>query len=80
MVPQFVVDELQTLADSSDRLKRERGRRGLDIVRELQNSPYIDVTIDPARSSGHSVDHLLLQMAAERSLRILTTDFNLDIL
>jgi uncharacterized protein YacL len=77
VVPQFVVDELQTLADSSDRLKRARGRRGLDMVNSLQSNALVDVSIDPAEAGGHSVDHMLLRMAGEQNLRILTTDYNL---
>ncbi|MBT8484886.1 MAG: TRAM domain-containing protein [Phycisphaerales bacterium] len=78
VVPQFVINELQTLADSSDRLKRARGRRGLDMVRTLQANRVVDITIDPANAPGHSVDHMLLRLAADQNLRILTTDYNLN--
>jgi uncharacterized protein YacL len=76
VVPQFVVDELQTLSDSGDKLKRERGRRGLDMVRSLQESAVADITVDPADTPGRSVDHKLLVLAEEQNLRILTTDHN----
>ncbi|MHC4127887.1 MAG: PIN/TRAM domain-containing protein [Planctomycetota bacterium] len=78
VVPQFVLDELQTLADSGDKLKRGRGRRGLDIVSRLQASPHLDVSIDDSNVTGLSVDHKLLQMASDQNLRVLTTDYNLD--
>jgi uncharacterized protein YacL len=79
VLPQFVIDELQTLADSSDKQKRARGRRGLEMVRALQISPYADLTIDPSTSiPGHSVDAMLLDVASRQNLRILTTDYNLN--
>ncbi|MHC4991828.1 MAG: TRAM domain-containing protein, partial [Planctomycetota bacterium] len=79
IVPQFVIDELQTLADSSDKLKRARGRRGLGMVSTLQGDPVVDVTIDTSDDVvGRSVDHKLLQLAAQQHLRILTTDYNLN--
>jgi uncharacterized protein YacL len=78
VVPQFVLDELQTLADSGDKLKRSRGRRGLDVLSRLQASPYLDVSIDDGDVAGRSVDHKLLQMAIDQNLRVLTTDYNLD--
>lgn len=78
IMPKFVLDELQRLADSSDRLKRARGRRGLTIVSKLQANPRIDVSIDPTDAPGHSVDHKLLNLSASQNLRILTTDYNLN--
>ncbi|MCI0366336.1 MAG: PIN domain-containing protein [Phycisphaerales bacterium] len=79
VVPLFVIEELQALADSSDKLKRARGRRGLGVVTKLQTSPKIDVSIDNATEiPRRSVDHMLLQLAAEQNLRILTTDYNLN--
>lgn len=77
VIPQFVIDELQQLADSSDKLKRARGRRGLNVVSKLQENPAVDISIDPAEATGHSVDHMLLHLAANQNLRILTTDYNL---
>lgn len=77
IIPQFVIDELQTLADSGDRLKRSRGRRGLDLVSKLQNNPYLDVTIDDPVVEGLSVDKMLIELADAQKLRILTTDYNL---
>ena len=78
IMPQFVLDELQRLADSADRLKRARGRRGLTIVSKLQANPRIDVSIDPTDPTGLSVDHKLLNLASGQNLRVLTTDYNLN--
>jgi uncharacterized protein YacL len=78
IVPQFVIEELQQLADSGDKMKRARGRRGLTMVGKLQENPYLDVSIDSAEVTGHAVDHMLLEMAKEQNLRILTTDYNLN--
>ena len=78
VVPQFVVDELQTMADSSDRLKRAKGRRGLNLVTKLQANTALDVSVDNAEVTGHSVDHMLLHLAGEQKMRIVTTDFNLE--
>ncbi len=78
VVPQFVLDELQTLADSSDKLKRARGRLGLTVLGRLQGSPYLDLSIDDTVVEGRSVDHKLLQLAGDQNMRVLTTDYNLD--
>ena len=78
VVPQFVLDELQTLADSSDKLKRARGRLGLTVLGRLQASPYLDLSLDDTVVEGRSVDHKLLQLAADQNMRVLTTDYNLD--
>lgn len=78
IVPQFVIDELQQLADSGDKLKRARGRRGLNMLSKLQDSPFLDVSLDTTHMSGRSVDHMLLDMAKQQNLRILTTDYNLN--
>lgn len=78
VVPRFVINELQALADSADRLKRARGRRGLDMVSTLQANPTLDVTIDAMEAPNRPVDRMLIRMAADQNLRILTTDYNLN--
>jgi uncharacterized protein YacL len=78
VVPQFVIEELQTLADSGDKLKRARGRRGLSMVSKLQGNPFVDVSIDTTDIPRKSVDHMLIELAKQQSLRILTTDYNLN--
>jgi uncharacterized protein YacL len=77
IVPRFVLNELQTISDSADKLKRARGRRGLDIVAKLQNNPAVDVAIEDAPAEGATVDQKLLSLAQDLHARILTTDFNL---
>ncbi len=77
VVPRFVLNEIQTVADSSDKLKRARGRRGLDILAKLQASPAVDVTIDDTEATGVGVDQKLISLAQEMRGRIVTTDFNL---
>ena len=78
VLPRFVVDELQTLSDSGDKLKRARGRRGLNMISKLQGNPHIDISMDATEVTGGSVDHMLLELAGQQNMRILTTDYNLD--
>ncbi len=78
VVPQFVITELQRLADSSDRLKRARGRRGLDTVAELLRTPTLDVTVDETPMPGKGVDQMLVDLARAMDGMILTTDTGLD--
>ncbi len=78
VVPRFVLDELQTLADSGDRLKRGKGRRGLNMITKLQENAFLDISIDATEVPGGSVDHMLLELAAQQQMRILTTDYNLE--
>lgn len=77
VVPRFVVAELQTLADSGDRLKRARGRRGLSIVTRLQKTPGLDVSIDETQVPGKAVDQLLVDLAQSMPATIVTTDVGL---
>ena len=77
VIPLFVVEELQTLSDSGDRLKRARGRRGLDVVSRLQKDVLAEVSIEDVDVPGHSVDHKLVELARSQQMRILTTDYNL---
>ncbi len=81
VVPQFVLRELQGIADSSDRLKRNRGRRGLDILNRLQATPDVDITIDDtavAAAADEGVDQMLVRLAGRLSGRIVTNDYNLN--
>jgi len=78
VVPQFVVDELQKLADSGDRGKRGRGRRGLELLARLRESPYADVSLQDFRVAGMGVDRMLVEAARGEGLRILTLDSNLE--
>ncbi len=76
IVPRFVLDELQTLSDSHDGIKRERGRRGLDILNQLQRSREIDLTIhDSGIDEGDlPVDARLVRIAKVLQARLLTND------
>lgn len=75
IVPRFILGELQTLADSRDPLKRERGRRGLDILNELQQSSEIDLTIhESVEDAEQPVDARLVRTARILQARLLTND------
>jgi uncharacterized protein YacL len=82
IVPRFVLQELQTIADSKDKLKRARGRRGLDMLNALQSNEAVDVRIldvEPARSAqGMGVDEMLIDLALELNGRVVTNDYNLN--
>jgi uncharacterized protein YacL len=81
VVPRFVLNELQLIADSADKLKRTRGRRGLDILNEMQSSSVIDVEIDdtvlPDVEEVKGVDQKLMIFTKIRNGRVATTDYNL---
>jgi uncharacterized protein YacL len=78
-IPSFVLEELHGIADSADRLKRVRGRRGLDLVNQLQHAPGIDVTLyETGDKSPGPVDQKLVLLARELDAHICTTDFNLN--
>jgi len=81
VVPRFVLHELQAIADSADKLKRDRGRRGLDVLNRLQSTPGLDITIEDAPgqpASGDGVDQMLVHLASQCSGRIVTMDYNLN--
>lgn len=77
LIPRFVIAELQTLADSSDKLKRARGRRGLDMVGRLQRMSKLDVSIDPRDVPGLGVDAMLVELARQIDGMIVTSDTGL---
>ncbi len=79
VVPQFVLKELQLVADSPDALKRNRGRRGLDILQKIQKMSNVDVTISDADFPGvRDVDLKLIELARLLHGKIVTNDFNLN--
>ena len=79
VVPQFVLWELQLVADSADALKRNRGRRGLDILQRVQKIASVDVQILEADYPKiKEVDLKLIEMAKEFDAKIVTNDFNLN--
>jgi uncharacterized protein YacL len=79
LVPQFVLHELQQVADSSDSAKRNRGRRGLDVVQRLQKTPRVRLEISAQDFPGvREVDLKLIELAKSRGAKIVTNDFNLN--
>ena len=79
VVPRFVLDELQHIADSSDTLRRNRGRRGLEILSRMQKDARTPVEISEERFPDiDEVDAKLVALAKTRSRAILTNDFNLN--
>ncbi len=79
VIPRFVLNELQRIADSTDSLRRNKGRRGFDILRALQNNPAIVVDITE-EDVPHltEVDAKLVHLAQERDATIVTNDLNLN--
>jgi len=78
-VPRFVLRELQALADSSDAMKRTRGRRGLDILHELRSQPNAEVRIHDEDMAGIAeVDAKLVKLAQLVGAKVVTTDYNLN--
>lgn len=81
IMPQFVIAELQAIADSSDRLRRGRGRRGLDILNRLRSDPKTDLVVyerDLPQFSGQSVDQKLVLLAKHLDGKVVTNDYNLN--
>jgi uncharacterized protein YacL len=79
VIPQFVLKELQLVADSSDSLKRNRGRRGLDILQKIQKMAGVDVMIsDIDFPDVREVDLKLIELARTLQGKIVTNDFNLN--
>lgn len=79
IVPRFVLQELQFIADSSDHMKRNKGRRGLDLLNALKKNPGISVEImDRDYKEIRAVDEKLVAMAKDLGAKILTNDFNLN--
>jgi uncharacterized protein YacL len=79
LVPQFILHEVQDIADSHDKVRRSRGRRGLDVLRKLQQDPKIDVKVHETESiKGKSVDQRLVEITREFNGRLVTNDLNLN--
>jgi uncharacterized protein YacL len=78
-IPQFVLGELQLVADSADSLKRNRGRRGLDVLQRLQKMPHITVQIlDEDFVHIREVDMKLVELGKLLKCKVVTNDFNLN--
>ena len=79
IIPQFVLWELQLVADSADSLKRNRGRRGLDVLQRLQKNKALNVQIiEKDYPDTKEVDLKLIQLAKDTDGKIVTNDFNLN--
>jgi len=81
IMPKFVIAELQAIADSSDRLRRSRGRRGLDILNRLRTNPDIELVLydrDLPEFAGQPVDLKLVTLAKHLQGKLLTNDYNLN--
>ena len=81
VVPRFVLDELHHIADSGDKLRRARGRRGLDVLRKLQDSKLVDVRLYEGTGrdgDSESVDQRLVSLAKELSAKLMTNDTGLE--
>lgn len=79
VVPRFVLKELQQIADSQDSLKRNRGRRGLDILNKMQKTPLLDVKIEEDDFPElKDVDSKLVKLAKLLGAKVFTNDFNLN--
>ena len=79
LIPQFVLSELQHIADSSDPIKRTRGKRGLEVLRHIQKQVNVDVIIvDTDYPAVKEVDSKLIELAKEVGGKIITNDSNLN--
>jgi uncharacterized protein YacL len=82
VVPRFVLQELQGIADSSDKIKRNRGRRGLDVLKRMQGNPRVELQMHeanvPELRDVHKVDERLVVLAKVLGARVVTNDFNLN--
>ena len=79
MVPQFVLQELQNIADSSDSLKRNRGRKGLDVLQNIKKNSKVKVEISEIDfPETHEVDLKLIHLATKLDAKVVTNDFNLN--
>ncbi len=79
IIPQFVLRELQLVADSADPLKRQRGRRGLEVLQRIQKMPHLEVQIaEDDFAHIAEVDMKLIELAKRYDAKVVTNDFNLN--
>lgn len=79
VIPKFVLKELQQIADSTDPLKRQRGRRGLEVLHNLQKEPNVDIVLHEEEFSDiKEVDAKLVKLAKVLDAKIMTVDYNLN--
>jgi uncharacterized protein YacL len=79
LIPEFVLDELQGIADSTDALRRKKGRRGLEILRHLMENDHVAIrVVAQDYPSIAEVDRKLIRLAKEENAILITTDYNLN--
>lgn len=79
VVPQFILQEVQDIADSHDKVRRSRGRRGLDILKRLQQNPKVDIRVQETEvTNSKTVDQRLIELSREQNGRLVTNDVNLN--
>ncbi len=79
LIPRFVLNELQYIADSADSLRRQRGRRGMEVLSQLQEEPTVPVQISDIDVEGtREVDDKLVILARQLKCPVLTNDYNLN--
>ena len=81
VIPSFILEEIQGIADSNDKMRRTRGRRGLDVLAKLQQNPKVDVRVHDVKEkdlADLSVDQRLVALAKRLGGRVVTNDFNLN--
>lgn len=78
LVPRLVLEELQHIADSTDPIRRAKGRRGLEVLTSLEKNQDVGVEIVETEGKVKTVDAKLVQIAKERGAAIMTTDYNLN--
>jgi len=78
IIPRFVLDELQAIADSSDASRKEKGRKGLEVLNRLRNMKHMDIRIHESDVPDRkAVDSKLVYLAETMKAKLLTTDYNL---
>ena len=81
VVPDFVLAEVQDIADSNDKNRRARGRRGLEVLAAMQKSPHTDIRVQETNRNefrSMAVDHKLVELAKQLRGGVITNDFNLN--
>jgi uncharacterized protein YacL len=79
LIPQFVLRELQLVADAADSMKRQRGRRGLEVLQRIQKMPHLEIEIaDDDFPDIDDVDLKLIELAKRYDAKIITNDYNLN--
>ena len=79
VIPKFVLQELQHIADSADDQRRKRGRRGLDILKQMQNEAKVDIEVSSEKIDNvEEIDDKILELASMMNAKVLTNDYNLN--